>query len=324
MAEVLLKIDSLFKYFPIKAGFFSKVTAHVKAVDGVSLDIHKGAVLGIVGESGCGKSTLVNTVLNLTAPTSGKVIFDGKSMFDLKKEELRKTRKNIQIVFQDPFWSLNPRMLVKEIVAEPLRVQTKMNAAERLEKVYELLEMVGLPKESAFLYPHEFSNGQRQRIAIARALSLMPKLVVLDEPTSSIDVVSQAQVLDLLKTLKDKFELTYILISHDLSVVNYMADQIAVMYLGKLVEYGNSDEVFKQPLHPYTQALFDAIPSMETGSIEEIATLEGNVPSAIHIPEGCRFRDRCAKAIEKCIVEPPLVKTGAGTFVACHLVDGVE
>ena len=255
----ILEIKNLKKYFPLKSGFFQKVTAHVKAVDDVSMEIKKGEILGLVGESGCGKTTLVNTVLNLIEPTAGKVIFDGKSMYNLSKNELRDMRKNIQIVFQDPFWSLNPRMLVKDIIGEPLNVQAGMSSVDSLPKVEELLEMVGLPKDGAFKYPHEFSGGQRQRIAIARALSLMPKLIVLDEPTSSIDVVSQAQILDLLNKLKEQFDLTYIVISHDLSVVNYMADKIAVMYLGKLVEYGDSRRIFKNPRHPYTQALFDAI-----------------------------------------------------------------
>lgn len=321
MTDAILSIQDLYKYFPVQRGFFAKSIAYVKAVDGVSLELERGSVLGIVGESGCGKSTLVNTVLNLTEPTKGKVVFDGQSMFDLKKEKLRKIRRNIQIVFQDPFWSLNPRMLIKDIISEPLCVQTKMNSRQRLEKVEELLEMVGLPRESAFLYPHEFSNGQRQRIAIARALSLMPKLVVLDEPTSSIDVVSQAQILALLENLKERFNLTYVLISHDLSVVNYMADKIAVMYLGKLVEYGEAQQVFKAPRHPYTQALFAAIPSMEKKNIENMETLEGNVPSAIDIPDGCRFHDRCAYAMECCATkEPALVKTRTGALVACHLI----
>jgi len=231
MAENILEIKNLKKYFPVKG----QNTEFVKAVDGVSLNIKRGEVLGLVGESGCGKSTLVNTVLCLTQPTEGEVIFDGKNMFSLSKKEMRETRKDIQIVFQDPFWSLNPRMIVKDIVAEPLSVQTKMNSSEISKKVEELLEMVGLPREGAYKYPHEFSGGQRQRIAIARALSLMPKLVVLDEPTSSIDVVSQAQILSLINDLKEKFNLTYIVISHDLGVVSYMSDKIAVMYLGKLV-----------------------------------------------------------------------------------------
>jgi oligopeptide/dipeptide ABC transporter ATP-binding protein len=318
----ILEIKNLKKYFPLKSGFMQKVTAHVKAVDDVSLNVEKGEILGLVGESGCGKTTLVNTVLNLIEPTSGEVIFDGKDMYSLNKKDLREIRKYIQIVFQDPFWSLNPRMLVKDIIGEPLNVQAGMNSVEIIPKVEELLEMVGLPKDGAFKYPHEFSGGQRQRIAIARALSIMPKLIVLDEPTSSIDVVSQAQILDLLNNLKEKFDLTYIVISHDLSVVNYMADKIAVMYLGKIVEYGDSRTIFKTPRHPYTQALFDAIPDVNTDNIEDITTLEGNVPSSINPPKGCRFHTRCPMVMDVCkTLEPELLKQEDGIKVACHLVN---
>ncbi len=316
MSENILEIKDLKKYFPVKGG---NSQVFVKAVDGVSLNLKKGEILGLVGESGCGKSTLVNTVLNLTKPTEGKVIFDGKSMYDLNKKDLRDIRKYIQIVFQDPFWSLNPRMLVKDVIGEPLSVQSKLNSIQILEKVEELLDMVGLPKEGAYQYPHEFSGGQRQRIAIARALSLMPKLVVLDEPTSSIDVVSQAQILNLLEALKEKFDLTYIVISHDLSVVSYMSDKIAVMYLGKLVEYGETNKIFDNPKHPYTEALFAAIPDINTENIEDIKTLEGNLPSAINPPSGCRFHTRCPYAADECKnVEPNLVEIDDGRLIACH------
>lgn len=312
----ILEIRNLKKYFPVSG---SKTLSFVKAVDGVSLNIEKGEVLGLVGESGCGKSTLVNTVLNLTNPTEGEVIFDGKNMYALNKKDLRNIRKDIQIVFQDPFWSLNPRMLVKDVIGEPLTVQSKLNSIEILEKVEELLEMVDLPKEGAYQYPHEFSGGQRQRIAIARALSLMPKLVVLDEPTSSIDVVSQAQILNLLEELKEKFDLTYIVISHDLSVVSYMSDKIAVMYLGKLVEYGETEKIFDNPHHPYTEALFAAIPDINTENIEDIKTLVGNVPSAINPPAGCRFHTRCPYVMDVCkTTEPELIKTEDGRLLSCH------
>lgn len=324
MNQNILEIKNLKKYFPIKSGFFSKVSAYVKAVDDVSIDIKKGEILGLVGESGCGKTTLVNTVLNLIEPTEGKVIFDGKDLYSLDKKELRELRKYIQIVFQDPFWSLNPRMLVKDIIGEPLKVQAGMNNIELIPKTEELLEMVGLSKHGIYKYPHEFSGGQRQRIAIARALALMPKLIVLDEPTSSIDVLSQAQILDLLGNLKEKFDLTYIVISHDLSVVSYMADKIAVMYLGKIVEYGDSRKIFDNPKHPYTQALFAAIPDVNTENIEDIITLEGNVPSAINPPSGCRFHTRCQYAKDICKKEEPkLVKFEDGRSVSCHLVKGV-
>lgn len=321
MSELILEIKNLKKYFPVK----DSKTAYVKAVDGVSLNLAKGEVLGLVGESGCGKSTLVNTVLNLTKPTEGEVIFDGKNMFALGEKEMRETRKNIQIVFQDPFWSLNPRMLVKDIIGEPLSVQTKLNSIEILEKVEELLEMVGLPIEGAYKYPHEFSGGQRQRIAIARALSLMPKLVVLDEPTSSIDVVSQAQILNLIDELKEKFNLTYIVISHDLSVVSYLSDKIAVMYLGKLVEYGETDLIFNNPQHPYTEALFAAIPDINTEDLENIKTLEGNIPSSINPPSGCRFHTRCPYAKDICkTTEPEIIKCEDGRLIACHKTNNLN
>lgn len=317
----ILEIKDLKKYFPIKSGMLSKTVAHVKAVDGVSLNVKKGEILGLVGESGCGKSTLVNTVLNLIDPTEGKVLFDGNDMYSLSRKETRDLRKDIQIVFQDPFWSLNPRMLIKDIIGEPLKVQAKMKGYDIVAKVEELLELVGLPKEGVYKYPHEYSGGERQRVAIARALALMPKLVVLDEPTSSIDVLSQAQILDLLGKLKDDFDLTYIVISHDLSVVSYMSDNIAVMYLGKLVEYGNTNSIFDEPKHPYTQALFDAIPDIDTENIEDISTLEGNVPSAINPPSGCRFHTRCEHVMDKCKTnEPSLIKLNDERLVACHLV----
>lgn len=314
--ENILEIRNLKKYFPVSG---TNSLSFVKAVDGVSLNIKKGEVLGLVGESGCGKSTLVNTVLNLTKPTEGEVLFDGKNMYALNRKELRNIRKDIQIVFQDPFWSLNPRMLVKDVIGEPLTVQSKLNSIEILEKVEELLEMVDLPISGAYQYPHEFSGGQRQRIAIARALSLMPKLVVLDEPTSSIDVVSQAQILNLLEELKAKFDLTYIVISHDLSVVSYMSDKIAVMYLGKIVEYGETEKIFDNPKHPYTEALFAAIPDINTENIEDIKTLEGNVPSAINPPSGCRFHTRCPYVMDICkTTEPELIKKDDGRLLACH------
>ncbi len=317
--DVILEVHHLKKYFPVKKGLGGNQNLFVKAVDGVDFNINKGEIFGIVGESGCGKSTLVNTLLFLHEPTEGKVIFDNKDIYNLNKRDLRKARKDIQIVFQDPFWSLNPRWLVKDIIGEPLKVHEDLSQDEYIDRVCELLEMVGLPKEGAFKYPHEFSGGERQRIAIARALSVDPKLVVLDEPTSSIDVLSQAQILDLLYYLKEKMGLTYILISHDLSVVNYMSDKIIVMYLGKIVEYGKAEEVFKEPLHPYTVALFNAIPDLKTQSVKDLATLKGNVPSAINLPQGCRFHPRCKKATEICKTKEPVpVKIGK-RIIACHL-----
>ncbi|MDK2880056.1 MAG: peptide/nickel transport system ATP-binding protein [Thermoanaerobacteraceae bacterium] len=322
MSKPLLEVKQLKKYFPVKSGFFSRPVAWVKAVDGVTLNIKSGEVLGLVGESGCGKTTLVNVILKLEDPTSGRVIFEGKDLFNLRQEDLRETRKDVQIVFQDPFWSLNPRLLIRDIIGEPINVHLKLSPGELVKKVEELLELVGLPKEGVYKYPHEFSGGQRQRIAIARALAVRPKLVVLDEPTSAIDVLSQAQILMLLKDLKEKMGLTYILISHDLSVVNYMADRIAVMYLGKIVEYGPAEKVFANPAHPYTKALFMAIPDPETEGLESIMTLEGNVPSAINPPPGCRFHTRCPLARNICSEkEPPVVRIDDEHEVSCFLLE---
>lgn len=304
--EILLKVEHLKKYFDINDEVKHIRHQSLKAVDDVSFDIHSGEVLGIVGESGCGKSTLVNTILDLFEPTDGKVYFEGKDVFDeLKARSGNAFKKNVQIVFQDPYWSLNPRWLVKDIVAEPLDVYEKLGESERIRRVEELLSMVGLPEDSAYKYPHEFSGGERQRIAIARSLASNPKLVVLDEPTSSIDVFSQNQILDLIKELKKKFGLTNILISHDLAVVHELANRIAVMYLGKIVEFGPSEEIFAHPRHPYTQALFDAIPRIDETGMEGIRTLEGQIPSPIHPPTGCAFHTRCPRATSRCKEEEP-------------------
>ena len=294
------------------------------AVDDVSFTLNRGEVLGIVGESGCGKSTLVNTILNLFEPTDGKVYFDGSDVFAEAKKGDHAFRKNVQIVFQDPYWSLNPRWLIKDIVAEPLDVYEKFGEAQRLERVKELLEMVGIDESACYKYPHEFSGGQRQRIAIARSLASNPKLVVLDEPTSSIDVFSQAQILELIQDLRERFHLTNILISHDLGVVHALADRIAIMYLGKIVEIGPADEIFNHPRHPYTKALFDSIPTLDMHGMSGLKTLEGQIPSPINPPPGCTFHQRCAFACDKCrSVQPESTDLGGGHIVSCLRVNEI-
>ena len=316
--EVLLKVEHLKKYFDINDEIKHQKHLTLKAVDDVSFELKKGEVLGIVGESGCGKSTLVNTILNLFEPTDGKVYFEGEDVFAGAKKGDNAFKKNVQIVFQDPYWSLNPRWLIKDIVAEPLDVYEKLGEADRLKRVTELLEMVGIPADACYKYPHEFSGGQRQRIAIARSLASNPKLVVLDEPTSSIDVFSQAQILDLIKDLRRRFQLTNILISHDLGVVHELANKIAIMYLGKIVEFGPAEEIFSHPRHPYTKALFDSIPTLTTRGMEGLKTLEGQIPSPINPPPGCAFHQRCAYACERCAREMPQPEDlGGGHMVSC-------
>ena len=322
-SEVLLKVDHLKKYFNINDELRRQKNLTLKAVDDVSFELNKGEVLGIVGESGCGKSTLVNTILDLFEPTDGKVYFEGVDVFEAGKRSGNAFKKNVQIVFQDPYWSLNPRWLIKDIVAEPLDVYEKMGETQRLARVKELLAMVGIDEDACYKYPHEFSGGQRQRIAIARSLASNPKLVVLDEPTSSIDVFSQAQILDLIKDLRRRFNLTNILISHDLGVVHELSNRIAVMYLGHIVEFGPAEQVFNDPKHPYTQALFDSIPSVDNFGIDSLKTLEGQIPSPINPPSGCPFHTRCAKACEACSRKVPAqTVVGRDHVVSCLLYEG--
>jgi len=323
--EVLLKVENLKKYFNINDELRRQKNLTLKAVDDVSFELKKGEVLGIVGESGCGKSTLVNTILNLFEPTDGKVYFEGEDVFAGVKKGNNAFKKNVQIVFQDPYWSLNPRWLIKDIVAEPIDVYEKLSEVERLKRVEALLEMVGIPADACYKYPHEFSGGQRQRIAIARSLASNPKLVVLDEPTSSIDVFSQAQILELIKDLRKRLHLTNILISHDLGVVHELANKICIMYLGKIVEFGPAEEIFNHPRHPYTKALFDSIPTLTTQGMDGLKTLEGQIPSPINPPPGCAFHQRCAYACEECgKCAPQPVDLGGGHIVSCLRVQELE
>lgn len=320
--EELLRVEHLKKYFDINDDIKHQKHLCLKAVDDVSFTLTNGEVLGIVGESGCGKSTLVNTILNLFEPTEGEVWFEGRQVIGAGKKGGSAFKKNVQIVFQDPYWSLNPRWLIKDIVAEPIEVYEHLGEAEKLRRVRDLLSMVGIGEDACYKYPHEFSGGQRQRIAIARSLASQPKLVVLDEPTSSIDVFSQEQILALIKDLKKRFGLTNILISHDLGVVHELANKIAVMYLGKIVEFGEAEEIFRHPRHPYTKALFDAIPSLTTHGMSGLKTLEGQIPSPINPPPGCAFHERCAFACERCAQETPQQRDlGGGHMVSCLRTD---
>ena len=319
--KCLMQVKNLRKYFPIRRGVFSKVVNYVKAVDKVDFTINQGETLGLVGESGCGKTTVGKCILRLLEPTEGKVTFMGRDMEDLDKEQMRKLRENMQIIFQDPYGSLNPYMTVEYIIGRPMEIHNLARGREKERRVSKLLEVVGLNEKDAKRYPHEFSGGQRQRIGIARALSLNPKFMVCDEPVSALDVSIQAQVLNLLKDLKKKFNLTYLFISHDLSVIRHISDRVAVMYLGKLVELANWDEIYSSPRHPYTQALLSALPVPDPQKKKKRIVLKGDVPSPIDPPPGCRFHNRCLYAKSKCSELEPLLKDiGKEHYVACHLV----
>jgi oligopeptide/dipeptide ABC transporter ATP-binding protein len=318
-SEFILEVKNLKKYFPIKAGVFRKTVAFVKAVDGVNFHVRQGETFGIVGESGCGKSTLGMTLLKLHPPTSGKVLFENQDVFSLPDSELRKLRRNIQMIFQDPFSSLNPRMSVGAIIEEGLSTHRIGNAKERKAMVEALVEKVGLSKDVLKRYPHEFSGGQRQRIGIARALALKPKLVIADEAVSALDVSIRSQIINLLKDLKDEFSLTYIFISHDLAVVRYICDRIMVMYLGKAVEIAPKEALFENPLHPYTVSLISAVPVPDPDYKVRRIILKGDVPSPINPPAGCRFHTRCPVSQPLCASqEPDLLEVQPNHWVACH------
>ncbi len=327
MNNALIKVEGLKKYFPIYSGVFSRKSGDVKAVDGVSFSINKGETFGLVGESGCGKSTTGRTILRLEEPTAGKVTFDGETIVDVENNtylapaEMRKIRRNMQIIFQDPFASLDPRMTIGAIVSEGLLAHKLMKRKEAVDFAVELLEKCGIASEHVNKYPHEFSGGQRQRISIARALSFGPSFLVCDEPVAALDVSIQAQILTLMQDLKRDLGLTYLFISHDLGVVRYFCDRIAVMYLGNFVETGSGEQLFANPLHPYTQALLSAMPTLDSGMEGERIILKGNVPSPANPPSGCKFHTRCPYATEQCRLEAPQMKEkDPGHFVACHLL----
>ena len=318
--ETLLEVRDLKKWFPITGGILSRVVANVQAVDGVSFDIYKGETLGLVGESGCGKTTTGRLILRLIEPTSGSVHFEGTDVLALRGEDMRRLRRQMQIIFQDPYASLNPRMTIGDIIGEPLEIHGVARGKEKEKRVSELLERVGLRAAHARRFPHEFSGGQRQRIGIARALALNPKLIICDEPVSALDVSIQSQVLNLLKELQTEFGLTYLFIAHGLHVVKHVSDRVGVMYLGKLVEVADSKALFDNPQHPYTEALLSAIPVPDPTAKRERIVLEGDVPSPVHPPNGCRFNTRCPYVMDICRqVEPVLTDLGGGHQVACHL-----
>lgn len=319
--KVLLKVDQLKQYFPIKGGFFGRTINHVKAVDDITFDIKQGETLSIVGESGCGKSTTGRAILRLDEPTSGSIHFQNKDLLSLGKKEMRHTRKDLQVIFQDPFASLNPRQTIGKILGEALAIQNVVPKENRKSRIEELLGHVGLRPESMERYPHEFSGGQRQRIGIARALAVDPKLIICDEAVSALDVSIQAQVLNLLKSLQRQFDLTFLFISHDLGVVRHISDRVMVMYLGKIVEIADKKSIFEQPQHPYTRALLSAIPVPNPVHERERILLTGDVPSPIDPPNGCRFHTRCPFVQDICKTQLPELKRSAQNHqVACHIV----
>jgi oligopeptide transport system ATP-binding protein len=320
MSDYLLEVKHIKKYFKVKSGMYSRNKGCVQAIDDVSFSIHAGETLGLVGESGCGKSTMARVILRLVEKDSGEIFFQDKNIHELTSSGMRQLRKEMQMVFQSPYESLNPRMTIGDIIAAPFDIHMKLKRSERRKRVEELLEYVGLPKKCYSRYPHEFSGGQRQRVGIARALALKPKLVICDEPVSALDVSIQSQILNLLKQLQKELGLTYIFISHDLSVVKYMSTRIAVMYLGQIMEMASQNEIYENTKHPYTKALLSAIPSPDTKTGRKRIILEGDIPSPIDPPKGCRFSTRCKDVIPICKeVCPSLSTVGGQHLVACHV-----
>ena len=321
--QYILMVNGLKKHFPIKGGMLSKTVGYVKAVDGVTFNLKRGTTMGLVGESGCGKTTVGRTILRLyDSKTDGQVLFNGKEVYDLPKDELRALRPKMQIIFQDPFSSLSPRLPVGEIIGEAVKEHNLVNAAEYDDYIDHVMDQCGLQPFHKDRYPHEFSGGQRQRICIARALALSPEFIVCDEPVSALDVSIQAQIINLLEELQNEHKLSYLFISHDLSVVEHISDAVGVMYLGNLVEYGSTEDIFKNPLHPYTKALFSAIPVPDPTYKMNRIVLEGSIPSPANPPAGCKFHTRCANCMECCKTEAPVQKEiEPGHFVVCHLYD---
>ncbi|MDO4550845.1 MAG: ATP-binding cassette domain-containing protein [Planctomycetia bacterium] len=318
----MLSVKNLKTYFPIRKGIFQKTVGYVQAVDDVSFDMKKGETLGLVGESGCGKTTTGRSILQLIPPSSGSILFNGKNISGASDADMRSLRRDMQIVFQDPYGSMNPRMTIRNIVEEALIVQKIGTPKERFERVRDVLHKVGLDDTCIYRYPHEFSGGQRQRVCIARALILNPQFIVLDEPISALDVSIQSQIINLLAKLRDELELTYLFISHDLSVVEYLSDRVAVMYLGKIVETALASELYANPCHPYTQALLSSIPTMDAKKRAKRILLQGDVPSPIHPPKGCRFHPRCPICKDICKSEtPPLIQISESHSVSCHAVE---
>ncbi len=325
MTERILEVNNLKKYFPVKGGFWSKTIGYVHAVDDVSFYLDKGETLGLVGESGCGKSTTGRLILRLLKPTAGRILYEGRDISRLDREKLKSLRRELQLIFQDPYASLNPRMTVGSIVSEALKIHNFGNGREVEDRTVALLKKVGLHADHMRRYPHEFSGGQRQRIGIARALALNPKIIVADEPVSALDVSIQAQVINLLQELKGEFQLSYLFIAHDLSVVEYMSDRVAVMYLGKIVEMARGDELYNNPLHPYTEALLSAVPIPDPRLEKNRQILQGDVPSPMNPPSGCYFHPRCAFRQDPCSrLNPEFFDNGNGHFVACPVRAGGE